>query len=484
MAGNTAQPGPLDDVIGWRDGHIVAIDQTMLPHELRMLDITTVGELVDAIVRLAVRGAPVLGVAGALGVALAVRQAELEGWDAARLGSEVKRIADARPTAVNLRREVTATAAAIPRGAAAVEAAANAVRDATIAESRRISERGAAYLGESAGTVRLKIHTHCNTGSLACLGWGTALGVVRALHHQGALAHVIVDETRPLLQGARLTCWELGQLGIEHYLACDGAAPFMISQGMADAVVVGADRVAANGDVANKIGTYSLALAARQAGIPFVVAVPESTIDDATPSGGEIPLEQRAEGEVTHVLGVPAAPAGTRALNYAFDVTPAELVTAIVTEDRLIFPGKSLSRTSPAGSRPHVTPARDGLAPVVPAVGQVAPAAFGYLDVVALRGGEDPLPCLVPLGVAHALDLVETGDRVAHVPGVGQRLLALLREGELAVGQLVFLGGAQALALAGHVLAVRPLALRLPGLLDVLPGRFFLPVGGHDAPPA
>ena len=149
-----------------------------------------------------------------------------------------------------------------------------------------------------------------------------------------------MDETRPLLQGARLTCWELGQLGIEHYLACDGAAPFMISQGMADAVVVGADRVAANGDVANKIGTYSLALAARQAGIPFVVAIPESTFDDATQRGDLIPLEQRPAGEVTHVLGVPAAPAGTRALNYAFDVTPAELVTAIVTENRLIFPGE------------------------------------------------------------------------------------------------------------------------------------------------
>ena len=340
MGGTTAQPGALDDVIDWRHGHIVAIDQTVLPHELRLLDITTVDGLVDAIVRLAVRGAPVLGVAGALGVALAVRQAEREGWDADRLGTEVKRIADARPTAVNLRREVAAAAAVIPRGAAAVEAAANAVRDDTIAVSRQISERGARYLLESAGDVPLKIHTHCNTGTLACLGWGTALGVIRALHDAGALAHVIVDETRPLLQGARLTCWELGQLGIEHYLACDGAAPFMISQGMADAVVVGADRVAANGDVANKIGTYSLALAARQAGIPFVVAIPESTFDDATQRGDLIPLEQRPADEVTHVLGVPAAPAGTRALNYAFDVTPAELVTAIVTENRLIFPGE------------------------------------------------------------------------------------------------------------------------------------------------
>jgi methylthioribose-1-phosphate isomerase len=338
MRGTTAQPGALDDVIAWRDGHIVAIDQTALPHELRVLDITTVDGLVDAIVRLAVRGAPLLGVAGAFGVALAVRQAERDGWDAARLGTETKRIADARPTAVNLGREVTAMAAVIPEGADAVEAAANAVRDTAIAVSRRISERGAAYLRESAGTVRLKVHTHCNTGTLACLGWGTALGVVRALHQQGALAHVLVDETRPLLQGARLTCWELRQLGIEHYLACDGAAPFLISQGMADAVVVGADRVAANGDVANKVGTFSLALAARRAGIPFVVAVPESTIDNATARGGQIPLEQRSAEEITHVLGVPAAPDGTPALNYAFDVTPAELVTAIVTEDRLIFP--------------------------------------------------------------------------------------------------------------------------------------------------
>ena len=302
--------------------------------------ITTVDQLVDAITTLAVRGAPVLGAAGALGVALAVRQGGREGWDQARLDAEIKRIADARPTAVNLRREVAAAAAVIPRGAAAVEAAANAVRDDTIAVSRQISERGARYLLESAGDVPLKIHTHCNTGTLACLGWGTALGVIRALHDASALAHVIVDETRPLLQGARLTCWELGQLGIEHYLACDGAAPFMISQGMADAVVVGADRVAANGDVANKIGTYSLALAARQAGIPFVVAIPESTFDDATERGDLIPLEQRPADEVTHVLGVPAAPVGTRALNYAFDVTPAELVTAIVTENRLIFPGE------------------------------------------------------------------------------------------------------------------------------------------------
>jgi S-methyl-5-thioribose-1-phosphate isomerase len=328
----------LDDVIGWRDGHITAIDQTVLPHQVSVLRLRTVDQLVDAIVRLAVRGAPLLGVAGALGVALAVRQAEREGWVAGRLDAEVKRIADARPTAVNLRREVLAVAAAVPGGAAAVEAAALAVLGTAIEVSQRLSERGAALLVQECGPGPLKVHTHCNTGVLAAPGWGTALGVIRVLRDRGALAHVIADETRPLLQGSRLTAWELAQLGIEHYLAADGAGPFLIARGHADAVVVGADRVAANGDVANKIGTYSLALAACRAGIPFVVAAPESTIDEATATGADIPLELRADEEVTSFQGVRVAPEGTRALNYAFDVTPADLVTAIVTEERVIRP--------------------------------------------------------------------------------------------------------------------------------------------------
>jgi methylthioribose-1-phosphate isomerase len=321
------------DVLAWRDGYIEALDQTALPHEIRTLRIDTVDQLVQAITSLAIRGAPVLGAAGALGVALAVRQGLVEGWDDTRLNAEIKRIADARPTAVNLSREVTAVAARAGEGRQAVEAAALAVLAATAAVSRQISERGAAYLVRACGDGPLRVHTHCNTGSLACLGWGSALGVIRALHAGGALSHVIVDETRPLLQGARLTCWELDQLGIEHRLACDGAAPFLISRGLVDAVVVGADRIAANGDVANKIGTYGLALAARHAGIPFLVAAPESTIDEATPTGAAIPLEQRADSEIT----VPAAPAGTRALNFAFDITPAGLVSAIVTEKRLLL---------------------------------------------------------------------------------------------------------------------------------------------------
>jgi S-methyl-5-thioribose-1-phosphate isomerase len=331
------------DVLTWRDGHIEALDQTVLPHQVRMLRISTVDQLVEAITTLAIRGAPVLGAAGALGVALAVRQASRAGWDGPRLDAEIKRIADARPTAVNLRREVSAVAARIPQGRQAVETAALAVVDFAVAASHQISRRGAAYLRDRCGPGPLRVHTHCNTGSLACLGWGTALGVIRALHDQGALSRVIVDETRPLLQGARLTCWELGQLGIEHRLVCDGAGPFLISQGLADAVVVGADRVAANGDVANKIGTYALALAAHRAGIPFLVAVPESTIDEATPAGPAIPIELRADEEIT----VPAAPAGTKALNYAFDITPAELVSAVVTEKRLIPNGRWLTRPVP-----------------------------------------------------------------------------------------------------------------------------------------
>jgi methylthioribose-1-phosphate isomerase len=320
------------DVLTWRDGHIEALDQTVLPHEVRVLHITCVDDLVEAISGLAIRGAPVLGAAGALGVVLALHQGKRDGWDGARLDAEVERIAGARPTAVNLRREVRAVAARIGEGPDAVTAAAQAIVDATVAASLEISRRGADYLRRACGPGPLRVHTHCNTGTLACLGWGTALGVIRALHHDGALDEVIVDETRPLLQGARLTCWELGQLGIGHRLACDGAAPFLIASGRADAVVVGADRIAANGDVANKIGTYGLALAARTAGIPFLVAAPESTLDAATPSGADIPIEERPDEEIT----VPAAPAGTRALNLAFDITPAELVSAVVTEERII----------------------------------------------------------------------------------------------------------------------------------------------------
>ena len=213
------------EVLAWRDGHIEALDQTALPHEVRMLRITTVDDLVTAITRLAIRGAPVLGVAGALGVALAMRQGREEGWGPAELAGQIDRIAAARPTAVNLRREVAAVSAHLPEGPEAVETAALAVLDTAGEVSKRLSLRGAGYLRDACEVSPLRVHTHCNTGTLACLGWGSALGVIRALHDTGSLGRVIVDETRPLLQGARLTCWELGQLGIEHALICDGAGP-------------------------------------------------------------------------------------------------------------------------------------------------------------------------------------------------------------------------------------------------------------------
>jgi methylthioribose-1-phosphate isomerase len=324
-----------DAAIEWRGDRIVCIDQTVLPHEVRELDLRTVDELVEAIACLAIRGAPMLGAAGALGVALAAVQAERSGWDAERLRSQIERVRTARPTAVNLGWGVDTVLPALGGGAAAAEKAALETVRGIVAANRLIGERGAAYL--TAGRDEpLRVHTHCNTGALACVEWGTALGVIRSLHERGRLANVLVDETRPLLQGSRLTCWELAQLGIEHQLVPDGAGPFVLAQGLADAVIVGADRIAANGDVANKIGTYGLALAARRAGVPFLVAAPESTIDPATPTGASIPVERRAEREITHYAGAPVTPEGTRAVNFAFDITPADLVTAIITERRTI----------------------------------------------------------------------------------------------------------------------------------------------------
>jgi S-methyl-5-thioribose-1-phosphate isomerase len=309
--------------IDWQDGHIVAIDQTRLPGELRVLHIRTVDELVDAIQRLAIRGAPALGVAGALGVALAggdVRQAA--------------RLKAARPTAVNLAWGVDRVLAR-PDGLLA-EALAVLAEDVVV--NLALSERGADWLIERVG-VPITVQTHCNAGALACVERGTALGVVQALHERGALGHVYVDETRPLLQGSRLTAWELGRAGIAHTLVADAAGPTVIARGLVGAVVVGADRVAVNGDVVNKIGTYPLALAAHRAGIPFLVAAPESTLDADTPSGSDVPIEMRDAAELTRLGEHRLAPEGTPALNYAFDVTPADLVSAVVTEQRVITPG-------------------------------------------------------------------------------------------------------------------------------------------------
>ncbi|WP_428502660.1 S-methyl-5-thioribose-1-phosphate isomerase [Pseudonocardia sp.] len=315
----------MPPTISWADGRIEMLDQTALPR-LRTVSVTTVDELVDAIRRLVVRGAPALGVAGALGVALAART-----LDGDALADAAARIGGARPTAVNLSVGVRRALAVADQGPDAVLAEAVAVRDEDIAACHAIGDRGATLLRELCGAEPLRLHTHCNAGALACVEWGTALGVVRSLHADGRVAHVVADETRPLLQGARITAVELSSIGVAHRIVVDGAGPSIIARGLVDAVVVGADRIAANGDVANKIGTYPLALAAARAGIPFVVAAPESTVDAATPDGDAIEIEERDPAEV---LGTGTVLKSTQAWNPAFDVTPHDLVTAVVTEQR------------------------------------------------------------------------------------------------------------------------------------------------------
>ncbi|NJP88004.1 S-methyl-5-thioribose-1-phosphate isomerase [Nonomuraea sp. FMUSA5-5] len=309
--------------IDWVDGAVELVDQTLLPDKLVMLRIRTVAELVDAIRRLAVRGAPALGVAGALGVVLA------DGDPA-----QIAELRAARPTAVNLAWGVDQAAARLPQGREAVLAAALKVRDDDIAACHAMGERGADLLEGD----RLRIMTVCNTGGLAAVERGTALGVVQTLHERGRLAEVLALETRPLLQGARLTTWELARMGAPHRLVADSAGPYLLAKGGVDAVLIGADRIAANGDTANKIGSYALALGAERAGVPFVVVAPESTIDQGTPSGEHIAIEDRGDDEIVTFRGVRVAPEGTRALNPAFDVTPHDLISAIVTEQRVIRP--------------------------------------------------------------------------------------------------------------------------------------------------
>lgn len=317
--------------IDWVDGTIRIIDQTRLPAELVTVDITDLDELIARIRSLAVRGAMALGVAGALGMALAAQQAQHD-LDQA-LDEAADRLIQARPTAVNLSWGVEQLQRARAKGADrdGLLAAALAVRDADIATNRALSERGAQLLS---GTTRLL--THCNAGALAGVEIGSALGVIDCLHAQQPLSMVYVPETRPLLQGSRLTAWELGQRGIPHRVLVDSAAAGLLLAGQVQAVVVGADRIAANGDVANKVGTLAHALAAKHAGVPFVVAAPESTIDLATGSGAGIDIELRDQDEVLALAGHRVAAPASTAWNPAFDVTPAELITAIVTERRVI----------------------------------------------------------------------------------------------------------------------------------------------------
>ena len=296
-----------------------------------MLECRTVDELCEAITVLAIRGAPALGAAGAMGVALAAVMGEdLE--DAAR------RLAATRPTAVNLAWGVHRALEADDPVAAAL-----AIAEDDVARNRRLGAHGAELIPQGA-----QVLTHCNAGSLACVGYGTALGVVRAAHEAGRRPSVWVDETRPVLQGARLTAWELQRLGIPCTLVADVMAGSLMASGDVHAIVVGADRIAANGDVANKIGTYALAVLARHHGVPFYVAAPVSTLDPDCPDGAAIPVELRSAEEVAVLAERRVAPLGVAVENRAFDVTPAELVTAYVTEAGVAWRPEELPIARPA----------------------------------------------------------------------------------------------------------------------------------------
>jgi methylthioribose-1-phosphate isomerase len=315
----------------WDGRRLHILDQTLLPHEERWIELTSAAETAGAIKRLAVRGAPLIGIAAAYGLAVEVSARPglgvlEDGWSLLR---------EARPTAVNLAWAVDRVRAACLQASVATmgstaRAEAQVIHAEEDAASAAIGERGAELLAERGAT---RLLTHCNAGALATGGTGSALAVVQALHErtEGGV-HVFVDETRPLLQGARLTVWELARAGIPHTLIPDVAAAGLIARGEVDAVVTGADRIAANGDVCNKVGTYGVALAAHAAGIPFVVAAPRSTLDPGTPSGDAIPIEERDADEVRRAGGALVTLPGTPVRNPAFDVTPAHLVTAVVTE--------------------------------------------------------------------------------------------------------------------------------------------------------
>lgn len=322
------------ETIQWTDAGVVMIDQTRLPLEETYVTCRTYNEVAVAIKDMIIRGAPAIGVAAAMGVALGVLHADPAGLDR-QFDAICDTLARTRPTAVNLfwaidrMKRLYATLAGRPiddiRRRLVQEA--QLIREEDIAINRAIGRHGAALVPD-----RRTVLTHCNAGALATAGYGTALGVIRAAIESGKQIDVFADETRPFLQGARLTVWELQQDGIPTTLITDNMAGHFMKSGRIGCVVVGADRIAANGDVANKVGTYSVAVLAKENGVPFFVAAPISTLDLTLPSGDSIPIEQRAASEVTHVFGHPVAPVGTVVENPAFDVTPARYVSAIVTE--------------------------------------------------------------------------------------------------------------------------------------------------------
>ena len=339
--------------IEWKDDSIVMIDQRKLPSAEVYVTCKTATEMAKAIKTMVIRGAPAIGVAAAMGIALGMRKSKASGTK--QFVTEFQKTCDlmaaTRPTAVNLFWAIDRMKRAFTDAAQAgdsvseikqrLEAEAHHIHDEDVASCRSMGAHGAALVPDSA-----RILTHCNAGALATAGYGTALGVIRAAVEQGKAVSVLADETRPFLLGARLTAWELVKDGIDTTVITDNMAGTMMRQGHVDLVVVGADRIAANGDVANKVGTYAVAVLAKVHQIPFYVAAPVSTVDLNTPDGDRIPIEERNEREVTHVGSARRTPGGARIRNPAFDVTPAEYVTAIVTERGIARPpyDESLAR--------------------------------------------------------------------------------------------------------------------------------------------
>jgi len=332
---------PLQTVT-WKNGKVCLIDQTVLPDRLRHVEMADWREVVEAIRTMIVRGAPAIGCTAALGLAMGARDIPAQSRDAflAQFCAMADAFRAARPTAVNLfwaADRLVSLAADTDGSVADIQDAllGEALRmlEEDIAINRQMGRYGAERLPEEGGVL-----THCNAGALATVGYGTALGVIRAGVEAGKRLHVYADETRPRLQGMKLTAWELAQDHIPVTILTDNMAAVFMREGKIDCVVVGADRIAANGDTANKIGTYGVAVLARYHGIPFYVAAPASTFDLSLTSGRQIPIEERDPSEVTHINGMRIAPEGVEIVNPAFDVTPAELVTAFMTERGVIEP--------------------------------------------------------------------------------------------------------------------------------------------------
>lgn len=319
--------------IRWKRSHLELLDQRLLPQEEKWLELHTVAEVAQAITGMVVRGAPAIGVSAAYGVVISARdhQTYSDNWHQG-FDSDMQMLAAARPTAINLKWAIDRMVEKVKEGAdlAELEAEAIAIQDEDIAACKAMGDYGASVIQD-----RTSIITHCNAGALATAGYGTALGVIRSVNRDGKLVMAYSDETRPWLQGARLTAWELAQDNVPVTLISDSVASHLMKTGKVGWCVVGSDRIAANGDVANKIGTYQLAISARYHGVKFMVAAPTSTVDMNMISGDDIPIEERAEEEVLNVQGHRIA-ADVKAWNPAFDVTPASLVDVIVTERGVI----------------------------------------------------------------------------------------------------------------------------------------------------